>query len=128
MKVELVKEFTFEAAEKSPHFPAGHSCPPLHGHSFRVAVTVEGEIDPRAQTGWLIDYGDIQRAVQPLLEQYLDQAYLDEIEGLETPTSENLTKWIWNRLKDRLPGLKRVSLNETCTSGYVTREDNGRVK
>lgn len=115
MKVELVKEFTFEAAHRSPHFPAGHSCPPLQSHSFRVAVTVESEVDCRAQTGHLIDYEDIRQAMQPLLDQYLDHASLSEIEELEGPTAEDLSKWISDRLKDRLPGLKRVSLHETCS-------------
>lgn len=117
MRVELVKEFTYEAAHRLPHAPAGHKCTRLHGHSFRVAVTVEGEVDLRSQTGWLIDYGDIQQAMQPLLDQYLDHVYLNEVDGLENPTSENITKWIWDRIKDQLPGLKRVSLYETCTSG-----------
>lgn len=119
MKVELVKEFTFEAVDRLPHFPAGHQCPPLQSHSFRVAVTVESEVDCRAQTGHLVDYEDIQKAMQPLLDQYLDHAYLNEIEGLENPASENISKWIWDRLKDRLPGLKRVSLQERCAGSHI---------
>jgi len=117
MRVELVKEFTFEAAHRLPHAPSGHKCTRLHGHSFRVAVTVEGEVDTRSQTGWLIDYNDIKQATKPLLDQYLDHAYLNEVEGLENPTSEIISKWIWDRVKERLPGLKRISLFETCTSG-----------
>lgn len=115
MRVELVKEFAFEAAHRLPHAPPGHKCTRLHGHSYRLAITVEGEVEPRI--GWLIDYGEIREAVQPLLDQYLDHAYLNEVEGLENPTSENISKWIWDRLKDRLQGLKRVSLYETCTAG-----------
>lgn len=115
MRVELVKEFTFEAAHRLPHAPPGHKCARLHGHSYRLAITVEGEVEPRI--GWLIDYGEIRQAVQPLLDQYLDHAYLNEVEELENPTSENISKWIWDRLKDRLQGLKCVSLYETCTAG-----------
>ncbi len=115
MRVELVKEFTFEAAHMLPHSPERHKCRRLHGHSYRLVITVEGEVDPK--TGWFIDYGEIQEAVQPLLGWSLDHACLNEIEGLENPTSENLCKWIWNRVKDRLPGLKRVSVYETPTSG-----------
>ena len=110
MKVELVKEFTFEAVDRWPQFPAGHQCPPLQSHSFRVAVTVESEVDFRKQTGHLVDYEDIQKAMQPLLDQYLDHTNLNEVAGLEKPTSENISKWIRERLKDRLPGLKRVSV------------------
>ncbi len=117
MKVEVVKEFTFEAVDRLPHFPAGHQCPPLQSHSFRVAVTVESEVDFRAQSGWLIDYEDIRQAMRPLLDQYLDHAFLNEIEGLENPSSEGLSKWMWDRLKNSLPGLKRVSVHETCTAG-----------
>lgn len=119
MKVELVKEFTFEAVDRLPHFPAGHSCPPLHSHSFRVALTVEGEVDFRTHKGHLIGYDDIELAMQPLLDQYLDYAYLNKVEGLENPTSENISKWIWDRLKDRLPGLKRVSLQERCAGSHI---------
>ncbi len=127
MRVELVKEFTFEAAHRSPHFPAGHQCPPLHNHNFRVAVTVESEVDFCIHTGHLIGYDDIQRALQPLLDKYLDHACLNEIEGLENPTSESISKWIWDRLKDQLPGLKRVSLHEVCTAGCHSKE-NGHFK
>ncbi len=115
MRVELVKEFTFEAAHRLPRLPAEHKCRRLHGHSYRVAVTVEGKANPL--TGWLMDYGEIQQAMQPLLDQHLDHAYLNEVEGLENPTSENLARWIWKKLKGRLPGLKRVSVYETCTTG-----------
>lgn len=115
MRVELVKEFAFEAAHRLPHAPTGHKCTRLHGHSYRLAITVEGEVEPRI--GWLIDYGGIRQAVQPLLDQYLDHAYLNEVEELENPTSENISKWIWDRLKEQLQGLKRVSLYETCTAG-----------
>lgn len=117
MRVELVKEFTFEAVDRLPHFPAGHQCPPLQSHRFRVAVTVESEVDCRAQTGHLVDYEDIQKAMQSLLEQYLDHTSLSEIEELEGPTAEDLSKWISDRLKDRLPGPMRVSVYETCTPG-----------
>ena len=114
MRVELVKEFTFEAAHRLPQAPTGHKCTRLHGHSFRVCITVQGEVDP--DTGWLIDYGEIKKVVQPLLDKHLDHAYLNEVEGLENPTSENLSKWIWDRLKHKLDGLKRVSIHETCTA------------
>lgn len=117
MRVELVKEFSFEAAHKLPLAPAGHKSTYLHGHNFRIAVMVESEVDLHTHSGRLTGYDEIQQAMQPLLDQYLDHARLDEVEGLENPTSENISKWVWDRLKDRLPGLKRVSLHETCTSG-----------
>ena len=114
--MEIYKEFTFEAAHRLPNAPPGHKCARLHGHSFRVSVYVRGGVDPRA--GWVMDFGDIKSAFKPLLDR-LDHYYLNEIEGLENPTSEHLAKWIWRRLKPALPQLSKVVVNETCTSGCV---------
>lgn len=113
MKVSLTRDFTFEAAHLLPNAPEGHKCRRLHGHSFRVEVVVEGEVDPR--TGWFLDYGVIRDAVEPLRKQ-LDHYYLNEIAGLENPTSENLAAWLWGRLKPALPALARVTVHETCES------------
>ena len=114
--VRLVREFTFEAAHHLPNVPPGHKCGRLHGHSFRVDVICEGQIDPT--TGWLIDFADIKEAVQPVIGQ-LDHSYLNEIEGLSNPTSENLSRWIWRRLRPALPMLSKISVHETCTSGCI---------
>lgn len=116
--MEIFKEFTFEAAHRLPHVPDEHKCARLHGHSFKVTICVEGEVDSR--TGWVMDFGEIKAAFQPLYER-LDHYYLNEIEGLENPTSENLARWIWGRLQPALPGLSRIIVNETCTSGCVYR-------
>ena len=113
---EVFKEFTFEAAHRLPFVPEGHKCARLHGHSFRVEIHVGGEVDPRA--GWIMDFADIKAAFKPFLEQ-LDHHYLNEIEGLENPTSENLARWMWDRLDAVLPGLARVVVRETCASGCV---------
>ncbi len=111
MQVRLTRDFTFEAAHLLPQAPEGHKCRRLHGHSFKVEVTVEGPVDPA--TGWLIDYGDIKNAVEPIREE-LDHRYLNEIAGLANATSEILCDWIWRRLKPRLPSLVRVTIHETC--------------
>ena len=116
MQMELIKSFRFEAAHCLPKFPDGHKCRRLHGHSFQVDVCVAGEVDP--ERGYLIDYGDIKAAFAPLLDQ-LDHYYLNEIEGLENPTSEMLAAWIWERLHPRLPQLSRIVVHETCTSQCV---------
>jgi 6-pyruvoyltetrahydropterin/6-carboxytetrahydropterin synthase len=118
MRVELVKEFTFEAAHLLPRLPKGHKCRRLHGHSFRVEVHVEGECD--AKLGWLIDYAEIARAFAPI-ENKLDHYYLNEVPGLENPTSENLARWIWQRLKPKLPVLSAVVVHETCNARAVYR-------
>lgn len=112
--MDLFKIFTLEAAHRLPHVPEGHKCARLHGHSFRIEVVVRGSVDPR--TGWVMDFADIKAAFQPIHEQ-LDHRYLNEIEGLENPTSEELARWIWRRLAPRLPGLAEVVVHETCTSG-----------
>jgi 6-pyruvoyltetrahydropterin/6-carboxytetrahydropterin synthase len=113
MRVKLSKTFSFEAAHDLPTFPEGHKCRRLHGHSFRFDVVVEGEV--AAEKGYLIDYGDIKKVAGPIVKQ-LDHYYLNKIEGLENPTSENLAKWIFEKLKPSLPLLHSIVVYETCTS------------
>lgn len=111
--VRLAREFTFEAAHRLPNAPPGHKCARLHGHSFRVELLCEGKIN--AHAGWLLDFAEIKNAFRPLFER-LDHHYLNEIEGLENPTSENLARWIWVRVKPQLPLITQVTVAETCTS------------
>ena len=118
--VEIFKEFTFESAHRLPHVPEGHKCGRLHGHSFRVAICLEGDVDPH--TGWIRDFSEIKAIFKPLYER-LDHNYLNDIPGLENPTSENMAKWIWNELKPLLPELSAIRIHETCTSGCVYRGD-----
>lgn len=115
---EIFKEFSFEAAHRLPFVPAEHKCARLHGHSFRVEIHVSGVVEPA--TGMVMDFADIKTAFKPLYSQ-LDHYYLNEIEGLENPTSENLARWIWERLELVLPGLSRIVVRETCTSGCIYR-------
>lgn len=112
--MDIFKVFTLEAAHRLPNVPPGHKCARLHGHSFRVEIHVAGE--PGADTGWVMDFADIKAAFRPLYER-LDHHYLNEVEGLENPTSERLAVWIWERLKPALPQLAEVVVHETCTSG-----------
>lgn len=119
--MDIFKTFTFEAAHRLPHVPEGHKCARLHGHSFSVDLHVKGPVD--GKTGWVMDFGDIKHAFLPLYES-LDHSYLNEIEGLENPTSENLARWIWVRLKPTLPLLSCVVVRETCTSGCVYRGED----
>lgn len=113
MRVKLVKSFGFEAAHWLPTFPEGHKCRRMHGHSFRVEVIVEGEV-PR-EKGYLLDYGDISRAIEPIRAE-LDHYVLNEIQGLENPTSEVIARWVYDRIKAVLPQLSEVVVHETCTS------------
>ena len=112
--MEIYKIFTIEAAHRLPNLPDTHKCSRLHGHSFRIEVRIEGNVNE--EKGWVMDFGDLSTIVEPVMKE-LDHYYLNDIPGLENPTSENLAVWIWHKLKARLPGLKEISIAETCTSG-----------
>jgi 6-pyruvoyltetrahydropterin/6-carboxytetrahydropterin synthase len=112
--VEIFRVFTVEAAHRLPNVPAGHKCSRLHGHSFRIEVHVGGPVDP--ETGWVMDFADLKRACSPTFDR-LDHHYLNEIDGLDNPTSENLARWVWTQVKPIVPGLTRIVIHETCTSG-----------
>lgn len=111
MKCTLTREFLFEAAQSLPTFPEGHKCRNIHGHSFKIQISVTGEVDP--VTGIVYDHAKIAEVVRPLVSQ-LDHSYLNEIEGLEVPSIENISHWFWVRLKDKLPGLSEIALYETA--------------
>jgi 6-pyruvoyltetrahydropterin/6-carboxytetrahydropterin synthase len=114
--MEIFKEFIFEAAHRLPKVPEGHKCARLHGHSWRGVIYVRGAVDPR--TGWIMDFAEIKRQFQPIYD-VLDHHYLNDIPGLENPTSEVVAKWIWQALRPGLPGLSKVIVHETCTSGAI---------
>lgn len=118
-RVELVKQYTFEAAHRLPKVPQDHKCFRMHGHSFRVEIVVAGDIDPA--TGWLIDFGDITAVVEPLIRLELDHRSLNDVPGLENPTSEMLCVWLWERLSQRLTGLAAITVHETCTARCTYR-------
>jgi 6-pyruvoyltetrahydropterin/6-carboxytetrahydropterin synthase len=113
MRARLTKDFTFEAAQTLPNVPEGHKCRRMHGHSFKVEVSIEGEVDPHL--GWIYDHACISRAMEPLLEM-MDHAYLNDIEGLENPTIENMAAWLWKRLEGGCPGLCEIVIHETPTA------------
>lgn len=119
--MQIFREFTFEAAHHLPNVPEGHKCGRLHGHSYRVEVHVNGPVDPTA--GWIMDFADIKRAFAGVRDQ-LDHRYLNEIEGLDNPTSENLARWLWERLEGELP-VSRIVVRETCTSGCIYEGEAG---
>jgi 6-pyruvoyltetrahydropterin/6-carboxytetrahydropterin synthase len=118
MNVELVKEYRFEAAHRLPHVPAGHKCARLHGHSFKFEIHVAGPVD--AHSGWFIDYGALDDVVGPLVAR-LDHYYLNELDGLENPTSEILAGWLWERIRPRIPQLVAITLHETCDARCIYR-------
>ena len=115
--MDVFCEFGFEAAHRLPRVPEGHKCGRLHGHSYRVEIRIRGEVD--SATGMVLDFADVKTAFAPLRDR-LDHHYLNEVDGLDNPTSENLARWIWTRLSPSLP-LAQVVVRETCTSGCAYR-------
>ena len=114
--MELFKQFSIEAAHWLPNVPADHKCRRMHGHSFQIQVHVRGPVDPLL--GWVMDFAEIKAAFAPV-EDEIDHRCLNDVEGLENPTSENLARWIWRELRPALPLLSRIVIRETCTSGCV---------
>lgn len=116
--MELYREFGFESAHSLPNVPEDHKCRRVHGHSFRGRVTIEGPVG--AQTGWVMDFADLAAAISPAIDA-LDHRYLNEIDGLDNPTSEVIAQWLWAQWAPRLAGLVAVEVRETCTSGCIYR-------
>jgi 6-pyruvoyltetrahydropterin/6-carboxytetrahydropterin synthase len=116
--MDIFKEFSIEAAHWLPHVTEGHKCRRLHGHSFRIEIHAEGPVDEHL--GWVMDFSEIKAAYKSIEDQ-LDHRCLNDIEGLDNPTSENLARWIWTRLRPALPALSKIVVRETCTSGCVYR-------
>ena len=117
-QLDLITSFTFEASHQLPHAPEHSKCRRLHGHSWKVEVHVTDVVD--RETGWVMDYDEIKRACAPVCDS-LDHRHLNDIDGLENPTSENLAHWVWQKLLPELPQLKKIVVKETCTSGCIYR-------
>ena len=117
--MKLFKEFTFEAAHMLPLVPKVHKCSNLHGHSFKAKVSIEGSVN---ELGWVMDFSEIKTICSPLIEM-LDHSYLNEIKGLENPTSENIAIWLWSKLHNQLKGLSEIEIKETCNSGCIYKGD-----
>lgn len=112
----IYKQFSFDSAHFLPKVPAGHKCINTHGHTYFLTVYIEGDMIEKY--GWVIDYTDLKNGIQPIIN-LLDHQLLNNIPGLENPTSEVLAIWLWNKIKPIFPGLKKIELNETPTSGVI---------
>lgn len=112
----IYKQFSFDSAHFLPAVPKGHKCGNMHGHTYSLTVFIEGM--PEQKSGWIIDYGDLKKVIKPIIDQ-LDHHLLNEILGLENPTSENLSIWLWNKIKPLLPNLIKIELKETPSSGVT---------
>jgi 6-pyruvoyltetrahydropterin/6-carboxytetrahydropterin synthase len=118
--MEIFIIFSFDAAHRLPQVPTTHKCSQLHGHTFQVEIHVSDALDPEKQ--WVIDFADIKAICAPVIER-LDHTYLNDIEGLENPTSEMIASWIWNQIKPKLPILSKVVVQESPHSGAVYTGD-----
>ncbi len=118
--MKIMQAFTFEAAHRLPRVKETHPCYRLHGHSYRVELRLEGPLD--RESGFLIDFFEIEAAFGPLLKQ-LDHYCLNDVPGLENPTAENIAVWIWERVEGALPSLAAVRVFETpdCWAEYDGR-------
>ncbi len=115
-KMIIFKEFTFDSAHALPNVPDEHKCKRVHGHTYRLKVFIEGKLDPKL--AWVMDFAVIKEVIKPVID-VIDHRYLNDIEGLENPTCEVISIWIWDRIISKIPGLKRLELNETPTSGVI---------
>lgn len=123
MRARIIQDFRFEAAHRLPRVPESHKCARLHGHSYRVEVAVDGPVD--ATSGWVRDFAEVEAAWRSLHE-VLDHRYLNDIPGLENPTSEVLAGFIWTALAPLFPGLAKVVVHETCESRCEYVGDDGQ--
>lgn len=114
--MEIYKEFTFDSAHFLPNVPPEHKCRALHGHTYHLRVYIKGK--PDNETGWIMDFKVIKDLITPLIDQ-LDHKLINKVEELENPTAENISIWFWNRLKTMLPGLSKIELKETATTGVI---------
>ena len=118
MKMRLSHNFSFEASHRLDHLGPNHPCFPLHGHSYRVTIIVAGEVDP--VTGFLIDYAELRRLVQPVIAK-LDHTHLNDVGGLPLSTAEHISHWLWSRLKPTIPTLEEIIVRETPATGCSYR-------
>jgi 6-pyruvoyltetrahydropterin/6-carboxytetrahydropterin synthase len=115
-RMEIYKEFSFDSAHFLPNVPDGHKCKNMHGHTYRLRVFIKGELDPHL--GWIMDFKELKDALANVIDQ-LDHKLINDIKGLENPTAENITVWIWGQIKPLLPLLNKIELYETPTTGVI---------
>ena len=112
----IFKHFHFDSAHFLPNVPQGHKCKEVHGHTYKMTLFFEGEVDPHM--GWFLDFSEIKKTVGPLINS-VDHHLLNNIDGLENPTCENIAIWFWEKIYPHLPQISKIVLNETSTSGAI---------
>ena len=117
----LVRKYTFQAARKLTKIDPDHVCANLHGHTFHVTIKIEGELNPH--NDFVMDFFDVDKIFNKNIYDKLDHSYLNDIQGLESPTTENIAKWIWSTLKIDLEILKEVRVFENDVYGCIYKGD-----
>ena len=114
----VYKKFNIESARSLPNVPESHPCYQLHGHSFKIIISIIGQIDKN--TGFVIDFQEIENAFNPI-KKILDHSFLNKIEGLSNPTSENICIWIWDKIESSIPNICEIEIKETDSTGCIYR-------
>ena len=112
----VYKKFNIESARSIPNLPKTHPCHHIHGHSFKIIISVKGPINK--QNGFVTDFQDIDDAFSSFKKE-LDHSYLNDIEGLQNPTSENICIWIWDKIQSSLPNIYKIEIKETDSTGCI---------
>jgi len=121
--MEIYREFTFDSAHYLPKLPEGHKCREMHGHTYRLKVYIKGKPDPHQ--GWIVDFKEMKNKITGVIDE-VDHKTLNQVQGLDNPTAENITIWFWQKLKPLFQGLSRIELKETASTGVVyCGEDDG---
>jgi len=116
----IYKQFSFDSAHYLPNVPVGHKCKELHGHTYHLTIFAEGRV--LKKEGWVLDFSDLKSVVNPVIDM-IDHKLLNDIAGLENPTTEILSMWLWDKIKSALPPLNRIELKETPSSGVIYEGD-----
>lgn len=119
----IAKEYSFEAAHMLPKVPDGHKCKRLHGHNYKVEVEFRGEIAPKDGFCGNLDFADIDAQVKPIIDR-LDHQYLNEIEGLDNPTAENIAAYLLREINSTRSIFFSVKVWETpkCWAMVVNKD------
>ena len=112
----VYKKFNIESARSIPNLPKTHPCHHIHGHSFKIIISVKGPVNK--QNGFVVDFQDIDDAFSSFKKE-LDHSYLNDIEGLQNPTSENICIWIWDKIQSSLPNIYKIEIKETDSTGCI---------
>ena len=106
----IERDYRFEAARVLPKLPTEHPCSRLHGHAFGVTLVVKGELDREKE--WVADYHELDKVYKEKVHKLLDHGYLNDVTGLKNPTTENVAKWIFEKVREEMSGLVEVVISE----------------